>query len=424
MASDLSGLFTLLKRGVSPYHAAAYAEERLQAAGFSRLSAGEPWTVQPGGSYYCVAYRTLVAAFRVSGTFAPGQGVRIAASHLDWPCFYIKPAPEQDAAGCLKLNVEPYGGMIRNTWLDRPLSAAGLVSVRNAGERLVDFATSVLTIPNVAIHLNREVNKGVELNPAKDMQPVCASLQKDMEKEGFLQKRLADKLGVAAEDVLGYDLCLYNPEEPAVVGFDGAFVSSPRLDNLTSVHACLEGIIQEKPETGVAMAVLFDHEEIGSGTKQGADSSVLSMLLEKLALALGLDRAAYLDMRFNGFMLSCDVAHAVHPNHVELYDSSCQSLLNRGVSLKMNYEQRYATEAVGLSRIERLCSENGIPYQRFMNRADLRGGGTLGSYASSQLGMRVVDIGVPMLAMHSCRETMGARDQEAIDALVARYFAG
>ena len=425
MAFAWTDFCAFLERSVSPYHAADAAAALLREKGFCELAVGEPWRVERGGRYVVTAYRTMVAAFAVGSEYAPGEGVRIAASHLDWPCFYIKPAPEQAAGGFLKLSVEPYGGMIRNTWMDRPLSVAGLVTLQDGEgtrQELIDFSDPVLTIPNLAIHMNREVNKGVELNPAKDLLPLCACLEEDMNKDGYFVRKLAERLSAAPEDIQGYDLCVYNPEKPALVGFDRALLSAPRLDNITSVYACLSGILSAAPVSGVSMAVLFDHEEIGSGTKQGAFSSVLGMLTEKLALALGQGREGCLDMRFNGFFLSCDVAHALHPNRAEMYDSSCQSLMNRGVALKMNYEQRYATEAEGLAVIEGLCRKHDIPYQRYMNRPDLRGGGTLGSYASSMLGMRAVDIGVPMLAMHSCRELMAARDEETICRLVSAFL--
>lgn len=428
MTNDINGLISLLKASVSPYHAAENAMKLLDGESFTALEQSKPWTLERGGNYYVRCFGTMLIAFHVGSDFRPGDGFRLAASHTDWPCYYIKPNPEQTAGGCLKLSVEPYGGMIHNTWLDRPLSVAGVVtlgtdSVLSPERRLVDFARPILTIPNLAIHMNSKVNSGVELNPNKDMLPICATIEKEFNKDGYFVKKLAELMEAEVEDILSYDLCLYNTEQPELVGFDGDFLTSPRLDNLTSTYAILCGITACGRTRGVSAAVLFDNEEVGSGTKQGADSATLGMMLEKIAASLGAARSEYIDSLTSGFLLSCDVAHAKHPNHAELSDNSCSAVMNMGVTLKMNYSQRYATEAVGIGVIEGLCRKYEIPYQRFMNRPDLRGGGTLGSYAASQLGMSAADIGVPMLAMHSCRETMGAKDQLSMNELVTRFFA-
>ena len=337
------------------------------------------------------------------------------------------PRATSTGVGGVQLLADPYGGMIHSTWLDRPLSAAGVVTVRSesvlAPERLrVDFGKPILTIPSLAIHLNREVNKGVAYNPNKDMLPVCATVEKEFNKDGFFLKKLAEQLHVEPDDILSYDLCLYNAEEPVLCGFDEDILTSPRLDNITSTYAILYGITNCARKRGVTAAILFDNEEVGSGTKQGADSATLGLILEKISIALGANRSEYIDSLTAGFMLSCDVAHAKHPNHADMADGTSASEMNKGVSLKMNYEQRYATEAAGIGIIEGICKKHDIPYQRYMNRPDLRGGGTLGSYAASQLGMSVADVGVPMLAMHSCRETMGAKDQDALNRLVEAYM--
>lgn len=427
MNKDFKGLFSLLKASVSPYHTAEEAMRLLDEAGFTALPQSGKWELKKGGNYYVKCFGTMLVAFHIGAKYQPGDGFKLAACHTDWPCYYIKPNPEQIGGGCLKISVEPYGGMIHSTWLDRPLSAAGLVTVKSKSvlepeRRLVDFEEPVLTIPSLAIHLNRDVNKGVALNPNKDMLPICETIENDFNKDGYFVKKLAEKLGVKPDDILSYDLCLYNAEEPILCGFNKDILTAPRLDNITSAYAVLNGIMNCKRKSGVAAAILFDNEEVGSGTKQGANSATLGMMLEKLALALGASRSEYIDSLTSGFMLSCDVAHAKHPNHAELADGSCYSEMNKGVSLKMNYEQRYSTEAGGIGMLESLCSKHKIPLQHYMNRPDLRGGGTLGSYAASQLGMSTADVGVPMLAMHASRETMGVRDQEALDALVTRYF--
>lgn len=427
MKNDINAFISLLEKSVSPYHAADEAMRLLDDEGFIPLKQSGNWQLELGKSYYVKCFGTMLIAFHVGSRYTPGESFRLAACHTDWPCYYIKPDPERIAGGCAKLSIEPYGGMIHNTWLDRPLSAAGVVTVKTENvlqpeRRLVDFGKAILTIPNLAIHMNRNVNKGVELNPNKDMLPIAATVEKEFNKDGWFVKKLAELMGVNVDDILSYDLCLYNAEKPALVGFDEDILTSPRLDNITSAFALLNGISECKREHGITAAVFFDNEEVGSGTKQGADSATLGMMLEKITNTLGANRSDYIDSLNSGFMLSCDVAHAKHPNHEELSDTSCNAVMNAGVTIKMNYEQHYATEAVGIGIIEGICKKYDIPYQRFMNRPDMRGGGTLGSYAASQLGMSTIDIGVPMLAMHSCRETMGAKDQLAMNALVMRYF--
>ena len=275
-------------------------------------------------------------------------------------------------------------------------------------------------IPNVAIHLNREVNKGVPTKPNVDMLPLCRTVQDAWEKKGYLVGKLAERLGAAAEDILSFELCAYCHEPAQLVGFEQDLLSSARLDNLTSVHACLRGLLDATGDT-INLAVLYDNEEIGSNTRRGADSSTLTVILEKLAGALGLSRAQYLDACVNGMLLSCDAAHAVHPNHPELADVTCGALLGRGVALKRS--PRYSSDADTCAVISSLCDAAGIPLQTYMNRADLPGGSTVGSMASSLLAMPAADIGVPILAMHSARELMAAADQDAFVRLCTAFYS-
>lgn len=416
-----------LSRAVSPYHCTEVSSAMLREGGFSELPLSAPWKIEKGGKYFVNCHGTMLAAFTVGKNFQAGSGIRIAAAHTDWPCLFVKADSEQTAGGCLKLSVEPYGGLILSTWLDRPLSLAGAVTVRSEdplkpGIRLVDIKEPVCCIPSLAIHLNREVNKGVALSPAKDMLPLCQTISEGFEKKGFLQKKLAELLSVAPEDILCFDLLLYNAEPPCLIGFDKSFLSAPRLDNLTSAYACLQGLLNAERADGINVIGLFDNEEIGSRSKSGADSGTLPLLLEKLTAALGMSRPEYLDSLSGGFLLSCDVAHALHPNYTEKYDSVQTSLLNRGVSLKLNYEQKYATQCGGVGAILSLAQSRDIPCQVFMNKPDARGGSTLGAFPASALSMPSADIGVPILAMHASRELMGVKDQEAIDRLVTEFF--
>ena len=413
-------LCQFLDGGVSPYHTVAQAEEYLSHHGFTALELGGAFDVKKGGKYF-VASGTFLAAFTVG---SEANYFRIAASHTDWPCLRVKPMPELLAGGCCKLSVESYGGGIFSTWMDRPLSLAGIAMVEGDSpsrplSRLVHWDEALLTVPNLAIHLNREVNKGVPIKANVDMLPICRAVQDGFCKDGYLLKKLSEKLQVKQEDILSFELYVYCAEKAQRIGFENDFLSSPRLDNLTSVHATLDGLVKATGR-GINMAVLFDNEEIGSNTRRGGDSNTLSVIMEKIALCLGMSRAEFLDACVNGLLLSCDAAHAAHPNHMEFADGAHTPILNRGVALKRSPRYSSVTETCAI--ITALCQARDIPLQTYMNRADLPGGGTVGSMASSILAMPAADVGVPILAMHSARELMGAKDQEAFCRLCEAFF--
>ncbi len=413
-------LMEFLSAGCSPYHTVAHAASYLEQAGFRALPLSGDFDVVRGGKYY-VENGTFLVAMNIGNE----NVLHVAASHTDWPCLRIKPKAEQIAGGCLKLSVEPYGGAILNTWLDRPLSLAGRVMVRTdkpmqPEARLVCWKEALLTIPNLAIHMNREVNKGVPYRANVDMLPLCRTIEDGFNKDGYLLGKLAEKLGVKAEDILSYELCAYCMEPAQIVGFEGDFLSSPRLDNLTSVHGNLYGLVKAEAK-GINIAVLYDNEEIGSNTRVGGDSSTLTVILEKLCAALGLSRTDFLDACTKGFLLSCDVAHAAHPNHMEFADGPNAPMMNRGVALKRS--PRYSSDVESCAVVQGLCDKYNIPLQTYMNRADLSGGSTVGSMASSLLAMPAADIGVAMLAMHSACELMGAKDQESFCRLCEAFFA-
>lgn len=420
MSDYNTNLCRWLDGGVSPYHTVKQAAAFLRAEGFSALDLGGRFDVKKGGRYY-VESGTFLAAFTVG---SEANYFRIAASHTDWPCLRVKPEPEIVAGGCCKLSVEPYGGGIFSSWLDRPLSLAGVVMLKgdspmHCKEALVAWDEPLLTIPNLAIHMNREVNKGVPLKANVDMLPICRTVHDGFAKDGYLLGKIAGKLDVQKEDILSFELYVYCAEKAQIIGFDSDFLSSPRLDNLSSVHATLDGLVRASGR-GINMAVLFDNEEIGSNTLRGGDSATLKLIMEKLSLALGMSRSEFLDACVNGMLLSCDAAHAAHPNHMEYADGAHAPLLNRGVALKRS--PRYSSVTETCAVITALCRRNDIPLQTYMNRADLPGGSTVGSMASSILAMPAADIGVPILAMHSAREMMGTKDQEAFCRLCEAFF--
>ena len=420
MSRKIQEFLRWLDAGISPYHCVDTAVTALTEAGFVPLEMAEPFALAAGGKYY-VKNGSFLAAFAVG---AQPDHFRIAAAHTDWPCLKLKPDPERISGGCCKLSVEPYGGAILNTWMDRPLSLAGTVLVRGEDpmhpiSREISWAEPLLTIPNLAIHLNREVNKGVATKPQIDMLPLCRLVEEKWEKNGFLLREMAKKLECEAEDILSFDLCVYATEKAQLLGFDQGMLSAPRIDNISSCHACISGLTESEAQ-GICVAVLYDHEEIGSNTRRGGDSNTLSTLLEKIALALDMDRAAYLDACLKGMLLSCDVAHAMHPNHPEMADQSCAPKMGAGVALKQS--PRYSTEAQTAAVVRGLCKKENIPLQTYMNRPDLPGGSTIGSMASALLTMPGADVGAPILAMHSARELMGAADQEALCRLCKAFF--
>lgn len=417
-------LLNFLDNSHSPYHAVEYSKKLLTEAGFTELPLDGRWDIRRGGKYFVDCFSSTLYAF----TVGENDGMlRMAASHTDRPTFRIKPDPEIKSAGMIKLNIEPYGGAIYSTWLDRPLSMAGIVCLRgedsfDVKEVLFDFEKPVMFIPNLAIHMNREVNKGVELNAFNDMMPVF-SLDGEGLSHHILIEKIAEKMGVKKEDILSYDLTAYVTQKATFAGINDEFVLSQALDNITSTHACVYGLLDSGRKDGINLIALYDHEEIGSKTKQGADGSLNEFIIEKIFIALGRSREEYLNALMGGMLLSCDVAHGVHPNRSSVSDPTVNAKIGGGVVIKMNYNQKYPTDPKSVGIISAICEKENIPYQKFMNRADKAGGSTIGALASSAMVIRAVDIGVPVLAMHSSCESMAARDQESITELVRAYFS-
>ena len=414
----------LIKEGTSPFHVAAAIVKELQVAGFEPLVMNRPWQLGAGGKYYVEQYGSAVAAFTI-GEDEQTEGFRIAAAHTDFPGLRVKQHAELIREGYAQLNVEVYGGAILNTWLDRPLSAAGRVALKSDDVfhpqmRLIDLKRPVFIIPNLAIHLNREVNKGVELNRQKDLLPL-AGMGAEQMSDQFFRELLAKELHVEPEEILDYEIGLYNAEQPEYVGIHEEFLSAPRIDNLSGVQAILTGIT-EGSRDGINVAAFFDHEEVGSRTKQGAGSMFLSMVLEKISLGLGQERLQFLHHLADSMFLSVDVGHAYHPNHGEKMDPTNHSILNQGFCIKEASSQSYATDSQAIAVIEQICRQEEIPYSKFFNRSDGSCGSTLGSIASSMVPVPTVDVGVPILAMHSARELMGRRDEQALSDMIRAYY--
>lgn len=429
---ELTYLKDLLRAGITPYHLVGACERELLAAGFTELSMDEPWKLALGGRYVVNHHGTTLAAFIVpeqSADLLPTSdhiALRIAAAHTDYPCLRIKAHPDLNTSGYEKINVEVYGGAILSTWLDRPLGVAGRVALTSENPLqprsvLYDSKRAIATIPNLAIHMNREVNKGVELNCQTDMLPVVGLGEN---KRAFLSF-LAKELAVLEEEILDYDLSLYLAEEPESVGIKEEMLLSPRIDNISSCAAILDAMStasKEETQRNLLIGICYDHEEIGSRTKQGAGSAILTDLIEKIYVSLGIDVQSAKNAIYQGLMLSADVAHALHPNHVEKADLTNQPIMGSGFAIKEASVQSYATDCEAIAIVEQLAKKAGIPYQKYANRSDIVGGGTLGAISSALLPMRTIDIGIPMLAMHSARELMGCADYESLARIVEELY--
>lgn len=420
-------MLQFIEESPTAFHAAANVEEILRENGFERLDCPEGGGLVPGGKYYTVQNGSAVIAVRIPA--AQAQGFRIVASHSDSPCFKVKETPEIKLEDhYVKLNTEKYGGMILNTWLDRPLSVAGRVFLKGDGkeapiQKLVDIKKDLLIIPNVAIHFNREVNDGVKLNPQVDLLPLFSQNQ------GMtLNSLCAEQLGVAQEEILGSDLYVYNRDKGRIMGAEDEFIGSPRLDDLQCAFSTLKGFLSARPEEYVSVYALFDNEEVGSGTKQGADSTLLADVLEAVMEGIAGQRSkpfSALEKRTflqNSFLLSADNGHAVHPNHPEKSDPTNRPYLNGGVVLKFQGSQRYTTDGFSAAVVRDICRKHQIPVQNFANRADIPGGSTLGNISTAHVSIPSADIGLAQLAMHSAFETGGVQDTAAMTELVKYFF--
>ena len=405
----------------------------LEEEGTCTLSLREPmWNLETGKTYLITQADSSLFAFTIGRDFVPEQAaepeqmLRMAAAHTDHPCLYIKSNPEIDTRGYGKLNVEVYGGAILNTWLDRALSVAGKVVIKSdhvfePEVRILDKKRPLFTIPTLAIHLNREVNKGIELNRQTDLEPLAFVDGTEVEKDFFLSL-IAKELRVSVSEILDYELYLYNCDAGDVLGIQEDMISAPRLDNITSVEACLQGLLKQQRPKGMNLIALFDNEEIGSRTKQGADSELLYRILKKIYRSLGVEEETAETAIVNGFALSLDVAHGFHPNKPEKSDPTNANPLGKGVVIKRSSAQNYVTDSEAVATAMMIFENEGIPYQKFASRSDVSQGGTLGSLASKYLPMKMVDMGVPLLAMHSARELMAVADQVALEQFVTAFF--
>ena len=412
MKERINALCDFLNAAHSCYHAVAYLEAQLKQAGYLRLSESGKWDLSAGGKYYVVRGGTALIAFRIPRETA--QGFLLSASHSDRPCFKLKENTELSGP-YIRLAVERYGGQLLFSWLDRPLSIAGRVLVEtDAGmeSRLIDIDRDLLLIPNVAIHMNRQVNDGYKWNPAVDMLPLMGG------------KDAAGKLKVLLEEaaggeILGHDLFLYVREPAKIWGIDREYISSAALDDLECVWGCTQGFLKAQESRSLPVLCVFDNEEVGSSSRQGACSTLLSDTLERICDSVHLDRK---QMLAQSFMVSADNGHALHPNHPELADPTNAPILGEGIVLKFNSSLKYCTDGLSAALFRQVCRKAGVRHQTYFNRADIAGGSTLGNLSQHHVSIPTADIGLAQLAMHSCYETGAVADAIALEEAMATYY--
>lgn len=415
-------LLTFIKHSPSCFHAVHTIAGMLKEAGFQELKECEAWSLQQGGKYFTTRNNSSVIAFTI-GKELDDYHFQITASHSDSPTFKIKEKAElKGKGGYIQLNTEGYGGMICSTWMDRPLSIAGRVLVREGNalvSKLISFDKDLLLIPNVAIHMQRDVNDGMAFNKQVDMLPLFSAGECE---EGDFYQLLADKLHCDVEDICGTDLFLVNRVEPSIWGAKEEFISSAKLDDLQCAFTSLKAMLQSENPHAVNVYACFDNEEVGSGTKQGALSTFLADVLSRINDNLGYGNEELRRAIAKSFMVSCDNAHAVHPNHPEKTDANNCTYMNKGIVVKYSANQKYTTDGISSAVFTELCKKANVPVQFFANRSDMVGGSTLGNLSNQHVSLHTVDIGLPQLAMHSAYETAGIKDTAyMVQALTTFY---
>ncbi|MBE6052393.1 MAG: M18 family aminopeptidase [Clostridium sartagoforme] len=421
-------LIDFLYKSPTAHHSVKTIKDRLDSNGFSEIKESDKWNLQKDGKYYVVKNDSALIAFVVGNGDIEEDGFKLIGAHTDSPGFRIKANPEMVSEGkYLKLNTEVYGGPILYTWFDRPLGIAGKVTLKGSSPlkpevKLVNINRPILIIPSLAIHMNRSVNEGFNINKQKDTLPLLSLINDKFEKDGYLVKVIAEELNVDSSDILGFDLGLHEIEKGAIIGLNEEFISAGRLDDMWMCYTGIQALIQSKSNKSTKVMVCIDNEEIGSLTAQGANSALLLNILERITLALGKDREGLHRALSNSLMISADLAHAVHPNVEEKHDPTNRPVLGNGPVLKSAASGSYSTDSYNAAIFEGLCASANVPYQKFFNRSDVRGGTTIGPITSSLLTIPVMDMGAPLLSMHSIRELASVKDNEYTIKLFTEFF--
>ncbi len=419
-------LLDFIDASPSPWHAVATCEQRLQAAGFARLDETERWTLQAGDKRYVVRGDAAIIAFVVGSAALAESGLRIIGAHTDSPGLRIKPRPAEEVGGMVRLGVEVYGGPILATFADRDLSLAGRVHVRTPdgfATRLVRFADPLLRLPNLAIHMNREVNEsGLKFNKQSELPLLLGVAEEGVKADARFRQPIAAALGVEPGDLLTWELNAYDTQKGSLWGADREFIADSQLDNLASCHAALNALLATDRPVATCLCAVFDHEEVGSESAAGAGGSFIADVLARLAGNAGLDGEDQRRMVARSFFISADMAHGWHPNFPAAYEPCHHALVNAGPVIKSNANQRYSTTGETAARFMALCARAGVPCQQYAHRTDLGCGSTIGPIVAARLGIPSVDVGSPMWAMHSIRESAGVLDHGYMIAALSAAF--
>ncbi|HNX37953.1 MAG TPA: M18 family aminopeptidase [Candidatus Cloacimonadota bacterium] len=423
MNKYIEDLLSFLDNSPTSFQANTEIIDRLKGCGFNAIDESKPVTLQPGGKYYLSRFDTAVIAFVIGSDPLAESGFSLAASHIDSPLIKVKGQSVKSDKGISRVGTEIYGGPIISGWLDRELSLAGRIVVKNQdgtySSHNVNLKRPVAIIPNAAIHLNRDLNKGYDYNKQTQLQAIIST---DSIAGNPLLAAIAEELQLSPEQICDMDVFLYDPRPAQVIGFNHDMIASGRLDNLAMTHAILSAIMEVSEPRTTSVAVFYDHEEIGSRTPQGAMSSLLNEVLERISLGLGLSREDYYRALRNSYLVSADMAHAYHPNYPEKYDGDYVAVMNQGPVIKLNADFRYSSTADSSLRFVRACDKACVKYQRFLVRSDMPCGSTVGPLVASALGISAIDIGNPMWAMHSVRETAGVADHKALIKVLKTYY--
>ena len=419
MSSINNELLTFLGKSPTPFHAVENMSVLLNKTGFKQLDEREDWSQTKPGRYYAIRNQSSIIAFVLGSTDPIETGIRLVGAHTDSPCLRVKPNPVIHKHSYLQLGVEVYGGVLLNPWFDRDLSLAGRITYSDGASihnRLIDFNRPIGVIPSLAIHLDRNVNDSRSINPQKHIPPIMLQTDEKSSIESLIQDQLEDEHGTAGK-ILGYELSFYDTNRPAFVGLNNDFIASARLDNLLSCFVGLKALLSAD-ETVTSMLVCNDHEEVGSASAAGAQGPFLKSTIERLFS----DNESRHRITANSLLVSTDNAHGIHPNYADRHDANHGPILNQGPVIKINANQRYATNSETQAYFAHLCEEADVPYQKFTNRTDLACGSTIGPITATEIGVKTLDVGVPTFAMHSIRELAGSKDSDLLNSVLSSFF--
>lgn len=424
-SSNIQDLLDFIDASPSPWHAVATASARLSQAGFVALNESEAWQLETGGRYFVSRGASSLIAFSIGQHALPSAGIHMVGAHTDSPGLRLKPHAAYSSDGLIRIGVEVYGGPILATFADRDLSIAGRVNIRTAQgfeTRLIKFDQPILRLANLAIHLNREVNeKGLKFNRQTELPLLFGESVDGLEADAQFLGRIANLLKVEVKEIINFELNVFDTQKGVIWGANQEFIANSQLDNLASCHAAITALLaNQKPHT-TSLCALFDHEEVGSESATGASGSFLSDVISRITLHLNQEEK--LRTLANSFFISADMAHAFHPNHAASYEPCHHVHINQGPVIKTNANQRYASSADSAARFIRLCEQAGVPYQQYSHRADLGCGSTIGPLVASRLGVATVDVGSPMWAMHSIRESAGVLDHAYMIKVLSSYYS-